>query len=320
MINRIDLLEPITEATEEGEDVSTKEIETEVAEVQETQSEEGGDCADSVDPSDDAQTLDANKQDSPIDLPSPDPKLFVKIAEMREVQRKLINVKEAKKSSARSFAEREKALESQIEALGEEIDELSWHERFVPEEGVVYRTNLLNPDLTEVRPYEPPAQAELNFRLLDSTQSVPREGNDSESLGVLGVLEDEVGQTVEQVLEALDLDNSHYTRIETALNQLVDTASAKVAIKNDETVYLLGDERDAEVYNDVEDVDIDSDIDDHDAVLAQVKPQWRSASEIGLAAGVNSKVAGRVLRGLFAKGAIEAEGEKRGRKYRIVEE
>lgn len=171
-----DLLDPVTDgnaaldttATEsEDSHVEAGEDTTETTETKTDGDEESVDGAPTSDLSPAATELETETAGAEAKIPPPSAKLLAKVAEMRDVQKNLLDVKDAKKSSAKSFGDREKALEGQIERIGEEIDELSWHERYVPEEGLCYRTNLLDPEQTEVRPYEPPKQTELDLRPVD---------------------------------------------------------------------------------------------------------------------------------------------------------
>jgi hypothetical protein len=118
------------------------------------------------------------------DLPSPPLPDFVPNAALLQLmgeavktRHELESVRAQKTASAKAFGEREKAIDLKLgelleDILGElleDIDSRTWHERFVEEEGLCYRTNRLTGE-TETRPYTPPPQRELSFDALESPE------------------------------------------------------------------------------------------------------------------------------------------------------
>jgi hypothetical protein len=96
----------------------------------------------------------------------PDAALLQLMGEAVKTRHELESVRAQKTASAKAFGEREKAIDLKLGELLEDIDSRTWHERFVEEEGLCYRTNRLTGE-TETRPYTPPAQRELPLVQLD---------------------------------------------------------------------------------------------------------------------------------------------------------
>jgi hypothetical protein len=110
------------------------------------------------------------------DLPSPalpdfvpDAALLSLMGEAVKTRHELESIRSQKTASAKAFGEREKAIDLKLGEILEEVDGLTWHERFSEEEGLCYRTNRLTGE-TEMRPYTPPPQQELPFDALESPE------------------------------------------------------------------------------------------------------------------------------------------------------
>jgi hypothetical protein len=152
------------------------------------------------------------------DLPSPPLPDFVPNAALLQLmgeavktRHELESVRAQKTASAKAFGEREKAIDLKLGELLEDIDSRTWHERFVEEEGLCYRTNRLTGE-TETRPYTPPPQRELSFDALESPEPdgpEPEPEPEIKALDYIGPVRDYLTmewQTCAAISDAMKLD------------------------------------------------------------------------------------------------------------------
>ncbi len=127
-------------------------------------------------------------------------------------------------------------------------------------------------------------------------------------LGVLGAVGEE-GATLCQVTEALGLDDHHEARVLAALQRLEANRAVRATVRGEGDegehvcVYVLQDPDAPEV----------------NPILEHLTEQWEGVSDIAVRAGLDTKAAAKMLKIGVEEGQVQAEGEKRGRKYRIVE-
>jgi len=117
----------------------------------------------------------------------------------------------------------------------------------------------------------------------------------------------QMGMSLAQIRESLFLPLRDEPRIIRALQRLQASGSIKTEGLHGTTVYLLHDgEADEEP----------TPAPTTTSILPYVTDQWEGIREIAARAGIDSKVAAKEAKKLLVDGAIEAEGQKRGRKYR----
>jgi hypothetical protein len=121
----------------------------------------------------------------------------------------------------------------------------------------------------------------------------------------------EEGSTIEQVTEALMLSAEHEGRVARALDRLDKNKAVRTVTREvdgeEQMVILL---QDPDEVADEPEKEV--------SILDHVTEQWEAVGTIAERAGLDSKVAAWQIKKELEAGRVEAEGEKRGRKYRRV--
>lgn len=289
---------------------------------------------------------------------TPSAKLLEKLGELISNRQKLEQVRNQKKASNAAYKDREDALDARIGELTEQINEETWHEAFDPENGIVTRTNRLTGEietrpyepprqaeipfvdsrLANVLPGmcgEDPDGNHYTVERLDRDSVFVRYYDDGtrwvsvsewpdyaphadvdqaeyeqgfkeeQASWTSQVLEgiDEEGSTVQQVAEAMFLEGEEdEARILAALGRLEANRAVRVTVRGEDRVYRLQDP-DAPAFN---------------PILEHLTEQWEPVSDIAARAGLDSKAAAKLLKQGIEEDQVQAEGEKRGRRYRKV--
>jgi hypothetical protein len=289
---------------------------------------------------------------------TPSAKLLEKLGELISNRQKIEQVRNQKKASNAAYKDREDALDARIGELTEQINEETWHEAFDAENGIVTRTNRLtgevetrpyepprqaeipfvDPRLANVLPGMYGEDSDGNHYVVeridrdsvfvryfddgtrwvgvsawpdyapnaDVDQAEYEQGFAEEQASWTSqVLEgiDEEGSTCRQVAETMMLEGEHHeARILAALDRLAANRAVRVTVRGDDRVYLLQDPDAPEI----------------NPILEHLTEQWEPVSDIATRAGLESKAAAKMLKIGIEEGQVEAEGEKRGRRYRKV--